>query len=878
MDRLTSAAVLVAAAALAACADDFRSHPTDLTPEQVKPALQAFSCVASVKAQSVACSPTDGALATGTRASLQTIGGQGIYVRVATSGVAYNSGSGIFSFNTTIQNLTDASFATANGSAKDAGGVQIFFHSGPTVTEGTGTITVANATGVAAFTSGGQPYYQYGGTQTTIDSAALGIEGILSPAETSVAKTWQLSMPATVTSFTFQLLVSTETSKPTLVSQAPRFTSLDSDTLIVGNTVTATGVNFSATPAQNTVKVGGQVAQVISSSATQLSFVVPCVATGTAPLTVTTANMTSNAVTALTKVPASKVRTLGVGQAMVLENASDAPCNEIAATQSSSKYIVSLFSVNNSASANAPHQFSGDPLGEGDGPVVGQDLGFLAPTVTPLSGAASQAIGEDKHLQLLERNAQEYVRLKARFAGDKRIRYSRSVATADVAVPPVNTTIRLPNINTGTYCNTFISVNATRVYYNGKIAIYEDDATADAFKASLNPTMQSYYNKIGDQFNADMEPVVRNNFGDILLRDAVTDNNGVLIALFTPKINTTFTGVAGFVVSCDQYPRDSAFANGSSNFGQYFYAYMPTDAGTGYNTFTPDSWYRTIRSTFIHESKHVASMSARVNNNAAFFEAAWLEEGSARMAEEMWAREAVYAPMAWKGNHGYGSAGDPRNIYCDVRPSTAGCLTNTRAPVSIMQRHFSTMYNAMGFQNARLLSPFGQTTADNAAYWYALSWSLIRYAIDQYGTSDAAFLTALTNSTDTGTGNITARAGVSLSQLLGGWALSLAADDYPGLASPAGITQNKTWNLRNIYQGFNTDFSSGGSFTSVYPLVPTAVSFGSFNATAITTMRGGGMLWYEFSGSQTANQLLRLQSDTGGAPSSDLRIAIVRVQ
>ncbi|HKY98121.1 MAG TPA: IPT/TIG domain-containing protein, partial [Gemmatimonadaceae bacterium] len=738
-----------------------------------------------------------------------------------------------------------------------------------------GIITVANATGVATFTGGGQPYYQYGGTQATVDSAALGVEGILSPAETSVAKTWQLSMPATVNAFTFQLLVSTETSKPSLVSQAPRFTALDSDTLIVGNTVIATGVNFSTTPSQNTVKVGGQTAQVLSSSSTQLSFVVPCVATGSAPLTVTTANMTSNAVTTPTKVPAAKVRSLAVGQAMVLENATDAPCNEIAATQSPSKYIVSLFNVNNSPSANAPHTLSGDPLGEGDGPVVGQDLGFLAPAVNPLAGAA-QNLAEDKHLQLLQRNAQEYVRLKARFAGDKRIRYSRSVASADVAVPPTNTTIRLPNINTN-YCNTFISVNATRVYYNGKIAIYEDDATADAFKASLNPTMQSYYNKIGDQFNADMEPVVRNNFGDILLRDAVTDNNGVLIALFTPKINTTFSGVAGFVVSCDQYPRDSAVENGSSNFGQYFYAYMPTATGTGYGSFTPDSWYRSIRATFIHESKHVASMSARVNNNAAFFEAPWLEEGSARMAEEMWAREAVYN-IPWKGNYGYGSSSDPKNIYCDVRPGFAECMTNTRAPVSILQRHFSSMYTAMLAQNGRLLSPFGATASDNASYWYAMSWSLIRYAIDQYGASDAAFLTALTNSTATGTDNLTARAGVSLSQLLGGWALSLAADDYPGLASPAGISQNKTWNLRNIYQGFNADFSGGGQFTSVYPAIPVPVTFGSFNTAAITTMRGGGVLWYEFSGTQTANQLLRLQSNLGGAPSSDLRVAIVRVQ
>ena len=31
----------------------------------------------------------------------------------------------------------------------------------------------------------------------------------------------------------------------------------------------------------------------------------------------------------------------------------------------------------------------------------------------------------------------------------------------------------------------------------------------------------------------------------------------------------------------------------------------------GYSGNTPENWYRTIRSTFIHETKHVASMAAR---------------------------------------------------------------------------------------------------------------------------------------------------------------------------------------------------------------------------------------------------------------------------
>jgi hypothetical protein len=427
------------------------------------------------------------------------------------------------------------------------------------------------------------------------------------------------------------------------------------------------------------------------------------------------------------------------------------------------------------------------------------------------------------------------------------------------------------------------------VYYNGKLAIYEDDATPDGFKSSLNATMATNLQKIGDQFNADMEPVIRNNFGDVLRRDAETDNNGVLVALFTPRINNSFAGVAGFVVSCDQFANTDpatypvggpytgpAGSNASSNFGQFFYAYQPVAAGSGYSGNTADNWYRTIRSTFIHETKHVVSMAARTENNAPL-ENSWLEEGTARHSEELWMRNAV-DNVAWKGNTGYGSAANPINIYCDARPGFAECDANSRRPASIMQRHFTSMYTHLFGQNARLLSPFGATASDNASYWYATSWSLVRYSLDRFGASDAAFFQALTESSDVGPTNLANRAGMPIDVLLGGWSLSLAADDHPLLAGPASPDiQMPTWNFRSIYAGLNADFPS--TYTLAYPLTPTQLSFGAFTAPpAITTLRGGGVLWYEFSGTQTAPQLVKLQGSGGGAIPSTLRVAFTRIQ
>jgi hypothetical protein len=194
-----------------------------------------------------------------------------------------------------------------------------------------------------------------------------------------------------------------------------------------------------------------------------------------------------------------------------------------------------------------------------------------------------------------------------------------------------------------------------------------------------------------------------------------------------------------------------------------------------------------------------------------------------------------------------------------------------------MQRHFTSLYTNMFGTNARLLSPFGATASDTQSYWYATSWSLVRYAIDRYGASDAAFLTGLTNSTSTGVTNLVARSGgVSIDQLLGGWALSFYADDYPGLGAPSPDIQMPTWNFRSIYAGMNADFPS--TYTLPYPLVPQARSFGTFAPVAVTTLRGGGVLWYEISGTQTAAQLLRLETNGGGQPSANLRIAVARLQ
>jgi len=895
--RLAFALAVGGMAVLAACSRD--GVRPEALPQSAALQQSRMTCEARVLEGTVTCA---GPLASASGVRTNIIGGQGSYIRMASSAVTYNTGTGIFQFNATVQNLSNLAMATTDGATRNDGGVQVFLTSAPVATSGSGTITVANATGTGTFMAPNQDYFQYGGKIGGVDQGELGADGILSSAETSSAKQWRFNVPNTVGTFSFTVYAATEMPAGTPSTVAPQITAISPATLIPGAAATITGYNFNATPASNTVAIGGVAATITGGvGTTQLNVTVPCTSSGTVPVEVTQGGLKGAAYGQPLQVTQ---RTVPVGQSVVLTSSAASACNELTSAGGTARYVVAVFSANTSPASNSPFQLSADgaPADAATGPLASRSAeGLVAPhaSLERAMEAARQERLDERHADLMEKNRAAYQLGRAQFPrgrAPKGMRVNRQVAFDAV---PATRQFRVSNISPPagqTICSSFYVVNATRVYYNGKLAIYEDDATPAGLRSSDNASMAAYYQKIGDQFNADMEPIIRNNFGDILRRDAETDNNGVEIALFTPRINTSFSGVAGFVVSCDQFPNNDTTTTprapggpytglnssggtasfGASNFGENFYAYQPTVNGTGFGTVgTPDYWYRTIRSTFIHESKHIAAQSARVANNAPAFEDSWLEEGMARTSEELWMRNAV-DNVAWKANTGYGSFANPLNVYCDVRPGFAECDANPRRPANIMQRHFTSLYTNMFGTNARLLSPFGATASDNASYWYATSWSLIRYSADRYGASDAAFLTGLTQSITSGVTNLSTQAGVSIDQLLGGWALSFYADDYPGLASPSADIQHPTWNFRSVYAGLNADFP--GTYTLPYPLVPQARTFGSFGPVAVTTMRGGGVLWYEISGTQTAAQLLRLQASGGGTPSTDLRIAVARLQ
>ena len=187
---------LVFAALLAACADGQPVAPGE--PAAVTPAgLQAFDCTGTT-AGTMTCRPATA----GTGAALGSmIGGQNVYLSLAASNMSYDAGTEIFQMDVTVQNLMNEAIGTPDGVTADPAGIKVFFYVEPAVSEGAGSIEVM-ADGTEFFTSANQPYYQY--------------PVMLAKDQVSPAKTWQFSLPATVTEFTFQVFVKAEV-QPLLV-------------------------------------------------------------------------------------------------------------------------------------------------------------------------------------------------------------------------------------------------------------------------------------------------------------------------------------------------------------------------------------------------------------------------------------------------------------------------------------------------------------------------------------------------------------------------------------------------------------------------------------------------------------------------------------
>ncbi|MFN2397790.1 MAG: Ig domain-containing protein [Gemmatimonadaceae bacterium] len=671
---------------------------------------------------------------------------------------------------------------------------------------------------------------------------------------------------------------------------APQITGVTPALLLPGATgVTITGTNFSSTPVSNLVSIDGVTATVTAASPTQLTISLPaagfaCEATHNA-----TVSVTVNGVAGTKPHPLQVARQIALvaGQTDLVLNPAQVRCNEL--SQTGGRYTVSVFNTSTTIGGAAAFQFRGaaaTALAAASitmPPAVTNRQGMPLATVGRSSGQLSPDanLAERRelrrqasvHYKLMEQNRDILKRTASPLSLLRQARQARTSSSQGLALSttgassmPVSgnvgdtSSVKVPKIRTTNFCSNDTTVRARTVYSGTRSIIVED------VNNPLAGAMDSYFQALGDEFDNVMFPILTANFGNPLALDAQLDNNGKLIMLFSNVVNG-FGGLAGFVVSCDFFPTSTFSA---SNVGEMFYAFAPNNSQSGFpqglpnGEFTKDNWRRVIRSTIIHEAKHITSFAERISRSAPSFEEIWLEEGTAFHAEELWAR-GVYG-AAWKGNTGYQTS-----LYCDVRPTFPECAGRPY----VMFDHFAFMYDYLSSNET--LSPLSVAGQGDFTF-YGSTWSLVRWTIDQYASSDAAFLQALTQeATRIGVGNLEARAGHTFSEILGFWSLANALDDSPGFAPGRAELTQPSWNTRDIFARMNQDFPGTGGFPRVFPLQPRQASFGSFSID-VPSLRSGTASYFEITGSQQSKQLIEVRSQGGGDPPTTLRVGIVRVQ
>ncbi|MBI4540112.1 MAG: Ig-like domain-containing protein [Gemmatimonadetes bacterium] len=651
------------------------------------------------------------------------------------------------------------------------------------------------------------------------------------------------------------------------LATGPVVSAISPSPLTPGTTATITGANFSPTPSQNSVRIAGVAATVTAATPSTLTVTVPttgftCEPTRDVTVAVTVGDRTGSRQHPL-RVAALQI--LSAGGSVTILDASRVRCNELAAT--GGRYFISVF--NTSTSGFSAIQLRGAAgisaaaatvaAAPAPGPADRVAGGAARRTTDNQAGAPGpQAPGLDlaalrrrraAHLWILEENLRILDRL-----GESRRAAARTAPRSTQTEPPPQVgdrlALRIPNPNTGS-CSSFSDVTA-RVVYSGTRAVILEDTVAP-----LKGTMDSLLVTVGQEFDNTSWGVVEQSFGNPLALDAQLDNNGRVFLLFSKVVND-FGAIEAFVFSGDFLDRSQCAA---SDKREILYARVPTSSASGFDEGTRGAWMRTIRSTLAHELKHITSFAERISR-AAPTEHLWLEESTAMIAEELWAR--LIFGYSQNANVTYSAS-----LHCEVRPSFPECSGKP----FVMYDHFQLLTDY--YKSVETRTPIGRIDSNDFTF-YGSGWSFVRWSIDQHAASESAFLRALTQeSTLAGINNLAARTGKIFEEMLGDWALASTVDDLSDFAPVRSQLRLPSWNTRDIFAGMNRDFPS--IFTTTFPLAMRSASFGSFTVD-VPTLRGGSFAIFEISGTQSGTQLVEVRSATGDNPPANVRVAIVRVQ
>jgi hypothetical protein len=645
-----------------------------------------------------------------------------------------------------------------------------------------------------------------------------------------------------------RLTVLVDPSPPEIVSVLP-------DTLVPGATLVVEGLGFALLPEAVELTVAGVRATVRKVSGTRIEADLPttygCLAAGPQPLKVTIAAATGER--AVTFRSATRIA-LARGASANIVSADAVRCTELVAPPGAgrAKYVVSVINTSVSAAATSGFELRGSGAGALAGraasPVITTPQVSAAPNrigSARLSAALAQYARDEKRQGGHEKHLDAQRTVRARFGSPVHTWRARRATASGVASSRVAPVLGDTVVMTALYssCASGQPVRARVVHVGAKSVVLEDVTAPRA------GSMDAQYRLIGEEFDRVQHPLLASQIGDPLAMNDAMNGDGRVTMLFTRYVNDSLPGIAGYVTACNFYTKGTFAA---SNEDEVFYARVAGSAES------PDEWRRAIRSTVMHESKHLAAFALRFRDGTPF-EESWLEESLARVAEELYSRTFT-AGGAWKGNVGFQSTVQCEIEQCDDRPL-------------MMWKHFSVLHQYL--RGIDTLTPIG-AAANGDFTFYASGWSLVRWAADHYATNEATWLKSLVRGGAlSGLSNLSQHTGRPAAEMLADWALAHAVDNLPGFSPVRSQLTFPSWNSRDIFAGLATTYP--GAFVA-NPLNARAMTFGAFTL-PVARLRAFSSSYFSFEGAQTGSQLIELRGEGGAvAPPPSLRLAVVRVE
>ena len=435
---------------------------------------------------------------------------------------------------------------------------------------------------------------------------------------------------------------------------------------------------------------------------------------------------------ALVEVPATPCgtvarTTMAVGQVITGIGAS----GFCAANTPEAEYTLLAFNSSLAASASAVIE------------VIGQ--GLDAPPTTSRASLASRApFVRSTRLKPIDSRRRD-VQAEATFRAAERLSLAPRVAAAQewyrnrsraslhaTTAPNVGDIVPM-NVSMSTAASCPSTIHSTRVAAVSQSAIVLNDVNnpSDALSGAFT---DADYASMAATFDTLINPLDVQTFG----APTDLDNNGRVIILFTREINAltpagSATYIGGRTMQRDLFPKtttgDKTGCPGS-NVGEVFYMMVPDSAGTiNGNSFSHSFVLSQSSATIVHEYQHMINFSRRMYllglTSDKWADEVWLHEGLSHTAEALLFHRASGLP--------------PRT---DIGLSVL--FSNDRALKAFnddMSGDFF-LYDAYAGATAQS-SPYRQV--DNLMTRGA-TWSFLRYALDQLGSTDGDVLYRLVNS------------------------------------------------------------------------------------------------------------------------------------